>query len=174
MNSQDWMIGRSSISPGNPFRGAKRETPGRLISPPALRIMGRSLESDTVDTPLPSMEYTDPQRGRRIAVGRNIVEKIIRDHYVSGEKKPGKEGAIRIDQTLTQDATGTMAYLPVAAMGAPPGGAGRAGGAGAWQGRAPGPGGAWVSDVPLHRVPFRLPQSSTEYPSPSDRSVLTR
>src|SRR3990170_329589 len=113
------MIGRSSISPGNPFRGAKRETPGRLISPPALRIMGRSLESDTVDTPLPSMEYTDPQRGRRIAVGKNIVEKTIRDHYVSGEKKPGKEVAIRIDQTLTQDATGTMAYLQFEAMGVP-------------------------------------------------------
>ena len=44
-------------------------------------------------------------------MGKNIVEKIIRDHYVSGEKKPGKEVAIRIDQTLTQDATGTMAYL---------------------------------------------------------------
>src|SRR3972149_2229681 len=119
MNSQDWMIGRSSISPGNPFRGAKRETPGRLISPPALRIMGRSSGSDTVDTPLPSKEYTDPLSGRRIAVGKNIVEKIIRDHYVSGEKKPGKEVAIRIDQTLTQDATGTMAYLQFEAMGVP-------------------------------------------------------
>src|SRR3989337_802811 len=49
----------------------------------------------------------------------NIVEKIIRDHYVSGEKKPGKEVAIRIDQTLTQDATGTMAYLQFEAMGVP-------------------------------------------------------
>jgi aconitate hydratase len=52
-------------------------------------------------------------------VGRNIVEKIIKNHYVSGERKPGKEVAIRIDQTLTQDATGTMAYLQFEAMGVP-------------------------------------------------------
>ncbi len=52
-------------------------------------------------------------------MGRNIVEKIIKSHYVSGEKKPGKEVAIRIDQTLTQDATGTMAYLQFEAMGVP-------------------------------------------------------
>jgi aconitate hydratase len=64
-------------------------------------------------------KHTDLERGRRINVGRNIVEKIIRDHYVSGEKKPGKEVAIRIDQTLTQDATGTMAYLQFEAMGVP-------------------------------------------------------
>src|SRR3989337_3732504 len=49
----------------------------------------------------------------------NIVEKIIRDHYVSGEKKPGKEVAVRIDQPLTQDATGTMAYRRFEAMGVP-------------------------------------------------------
>jgi len=52
-------------------------------------------------------------------VGRNIVQKIIDAHYVAGEKKPGKEVAIRIDQTLTQDATGTMAYLQFEAMGVP-------------------------------------------------------
>jgi aconitate hydratase len=52
-------------------------------------------------------------------VGRNIVEKIIKDHYVAGDRKPGKEVAIRIDQTLTQDATGTMAYLQFEAMGVP-------------------------------------------------------
>jgi aconitate hydratase len=52
-------------------------------------------------------------------VGRSIVEKIIRNHYVSGEMKPGKEVGIRIDQTLTQDATGTMAYLQFEAMGVP-------------------------------------------------------
>ncbi len=52
-------------------------------------------------------------------MGRNIVEKIIRNHYVSGEMKTGKEVAIRIDQTLTQDATGTMAYLQFESMGVP-------------------------------------------------------
>ena len=52
-------------------------------------------------------------------MGRNIVEKIIKNHYVSGDRKPGKEVAIRIDQTLTQDATGTMAYLQFESMGVP-------------------------------------------------------
>src|SRR3970040_2124903 len=56
---------------------------------------------------------------RRNIVGRNIVEKIIRSHYVTGEMKPGREVGIRIDQTLTQDATGTMAYLQFEAMGVP-------------------------------------------------------
>ncbi len=40
-----------------------------------------------------------------------LTEKIISEHLVSGEMKPGDEIALRIDQTLTQDATGTMAYL---------------------------------------------------------------
>ena len=42
----------------------------------------------------------------------NITEKLIKSHLVSGEMIPGKEIAIKIDQTLTQDSTGTMAYLP--------------------------------------------------------------
>jgi aconitate hydratase len=47
----------------------------------------------------------------------NIVEKILSKHRMSGELTPGKELAIRIDQTLTQDATGTMAYLQFESMG---------------------------------------------------------
>lgn len=47
----------------------------------------------------------------------NIVEKILSKHRLSGELTPGKELAIRIDQTLTQDATGTMAYLQFESMG---------------------------------------------------------
>src|SRR5437762_11141378 len=50
---------------------------------------------------------------------QNLVQKIISEHLISGEMKPGKEVAIRIDQTLTQDATGTMAYLQFEAMGIP-------------------------------------------------------
>jgi aconitate hydratase len=50
---------------------------------------------------------------------QNLVQKIIAEHLVSGEMKPGKEIAIRIDQTLTQDATGTMSYLQFEAMGIP-------------------------------------------------------
>ncbi len=48
-----------------------------------------------------------------------IVQKIIDAHYVSGSRVIGEPVAIRIDQTLTQDATGTMAYLELEAMGVP-------------------------------------------------------
>ena len=48
-----------------------------------------------------------------------LVQKIIEAHYVSGSRVPGEVVAIRIDQTLTQDATGTMAYLELEAMGIP-------------------------------------------------------
>lgn len=47
-----------------------------------------------------------------------VVQKIIDKHFVSGEKVAGQPVAIKIDQTLTQDATGTMAYLELEAMGA--------------------------------------------------------
>ena len=47
----------------------------------------------------------------------NIVDKIISSHRVSGGTKPGDEVALRIDQCLTQDATGTMAYLQFESMG---------------------------------------------------------
>lgn len=49
----------------------------------------------------------------------NLTQKIIKDHLVSGEMTPGAEIALRIDQTLTQDATGTMAYLQFEAIGLP-------------------------------------------------------
>ena len=49
-------------------------------------------------------------------MGLTIVEKIIKNHLVSGDMTVGSEVAIRIDQTLTQDATGTMAYLQLEAM----------------------------------------------------------
>ena len=47
----------------------------------------------------------------------NITRKILSAHLVSGTLTPGKECAIKIDQTLTQDSTGTMAYLQFEAMG---------------------------------------------------------
>jgi aconitate hydratase len=50
-------------------------------------------------------------------MGKNIVKKILSAHLVEGTMNPGEEIAIRIDQTLTQDATGTMAYLQFEAMG---------------------------------------------------------
>jgi len=51
-------------------------------------------------------------------MGASITEKIIRRHLLTGQCVPGGEIGIRIDQTLTQDATGTMAYLEFEAMGA--------------------------------------------------------
>ncbi|MBQ1334414.1 MAG: aconitate hydratase, partial [Clostridia bacterium] len=49
----------------------------------------------------------------------NLAEKIISAHLVSGEMAPGEQIALKIDQTLTQDATGTMAYLQFQAMDTP-------------------------------------------------------
>lgn len=50
-------------------------------------------------------------------MAQTIIQKIIEDHYIQGDRETGKEIAIKIDQTLTQDATGTMAYLQFEAIG---------------------------------------------------------
>ncbi len=50
-------------------------------------------------------------------MGKNLVYKILGSHLIQGVLEPGAELAIKIDQTLTQDATGTMAYLQFEAMG---------------------------------------------------------
>ena len=50
-------------------------------------------------------------------MGRTIAQKIIESHLLSGEMKAGEEIGLKIDQTLTQDATGTMAYLEFESMG---------------------------------------------------------
>lgn len=50
-------------------------------------------------------------------MGYTLAQKIIKSHLISGEMKPGAEIGLRIDQTLTQDATGTMAYLEFEAIG---------------------------------------------------------
>ncbi len=50
-------------------------------------------------------------------MGYTIAQKIIKNHLVCGEMETGKEIGLKIDQTLTQDATGTMAYLQFEAMG---------------------------------------------------------
>ncbi|WP_302842050.1 aconitate hydratase [uncultured Ruminococcus sp.] len=52
-------------------------------------------------------------------MGLTLTEKILKAHLVDGEFVKGQEIGIRIDQTLTQDATGTMAYLEYEAMGVP-------------------------------------------------------
>jgi aconitate hydratase len=52
-------------------------------------------------------------------MGRTLAQKIIAEHLVSGQMNVGEDIGLRIDQTLTQDATGTMAYLEFEAMGVP-------------------------------------------------------
>ena len=52
-------------------------------------------------------------------MGKTIAQKIIASHLVSGDMTPGSEISLKIDQTLTQDATGTMAYLEFETMGIP-------------------------------------------------------
>lgn len=53
------------------------------------------------------------------AMGYTLSQKIIKNHLVSGDMTPGSEIGLKIDQTLTQDATGTMAYLQLEAMNIP-------------------------------------------------------
>lgn len=60
-------------------------------------------------------EGVSRRRGTRM--GKNLFEKIIGEHLVSGAMEAGAEVGIRIDQTLTQDALGTMAYLQFESMG---------------------------------------------------------
>ena len=54
-----------------------------------------------------------------VTMGLTLTEKILKAHLVDGEFVKGQEIGIRVDQTLTQDATGTMAYLEYEAMGVP-------------------------------------------------------
>lgn len=52
-------------------------------------------------------------------MGMNLARKILSEHLIKGKLEPGTEISLKIDQTLTQDATGTMAYLQFEAMGIP-------------------------------------------------------
>jgi len=52
-------------------------------------------------------------------MGYNVAQKLIKDHLLSGSMVAGKDISIKIDQTLTQDSTGTMAYLQFEALGIP-------------------------------------------------------
>ena len=47
----------------------------------------------------------------------NVTQKIIKSHLISGKMEPGEEIALKIDQTLCQDATGTLVMLELEAMG---------------------------------------------------------
>jgi hypothetical protein len=52
-------------------------------------------------------------------MAQSLTHKIIREHLIEGEMIPGREIGIKMDQTLTQDSTGTMVYLEFNAMGIP-------------------------------------------------------
>ena len=58
-----------------------------------------------------------PASRAEVAMGWNVAQKLIRSHLAEGEMLPGREIGIRIDQTLTQDATGTLVMLELEAMG---------------------------------------------------------
>ena len=49
-------------------------------------------------------------------MGKTLAYKILEDHLLEGELRPGEEITIKMDQTLTQDSTGTMVYLQLEAM----------------------------------------------------------
>ena len=51
-----------------------------------------------------------------IPMGKNVAQKLIETHLVDGNMQPGEEIGLKIDQTLTQDATGTMVMLEFEAM----------------------------------------------------------
>ena len=63
------------------------------------------------------MGYNLEKQTRGDKMAGTITEKILIDHIIEGEPKAGSEVALRIDNTLTQDATGTMAYLQFEAIG---------------------------------------------------------
>ena len=52
-------------------------------------------------------------------MGKNLAHKILGSHLISGTLEPHQEIAVAIDQTFTQDATGTMTYLQFEALGIP-------------------------------------------------------
>src|SRR4051812_35179321 len=56
-------------------------------------------------------------RGMEAAMASNVTRKLIESHRVEGAMTPGEEIGLRIDQTLTQDATGTLVMLELEAMG---------------------------------------------------------
>ena len=65
------------------------------------------------------IDYDLVNRTGKESMGKNLVQKIFEAHLVSGHLKPHEDIAISIDQTLTQDATGTMAFLQFEALGIP-------------------------------------------------------
>jgi aconitate hydratase len=66
-----------------------------------------------------TIDYDFFIKQERNAMGKNLVQKVFETHLISGRLERGEDIAISIDQTLTQDATGTMTYLQFEALGIP-------------------------------------------------------
>ena len=114
----------SGCEPGTPsrrtlpskFSGA---TPAGTFMSTSAKEHGRrsgingSREQPSVD------EIDDGTQGHdwSTAMSSNVTQKLIRSNLVQGDMKPGEEIGIRIDQTLTQDATGTLVMLELESMG---------------------------------------------------------
>ena len=77
-------------------------------NPPILTRMGRESER---------LSPSGHKGAKETHMGMTIAQKILKAHLVDGEMVLGQEIGLKIDQTLTQDATGTMAYLQFEAMG---------------------------------------------------------
>src|SRR5699024_4933472 len=90
---------------GGPGRGSWS---GRARIPGGTRTVGESPPTGLVGGPPCEEDCSMP---------RNVAQKLLADHLVEGTLDPGSEIGLRVDQTLTQDATGTMVMLELEAMG---------------------------------------------------------
>jgi hypothetical protein len=66
--------------------------------------------------PVHSTNFTIKNTQRRRFMTQNVTQRLITSHLVSGQMKQGEEIALKIDQTLTQDATGTLALRRIRAL----------------------------------------------------------
>ena len=93
-----------------------------MIMAPTTGVVGRPLHlSHKFFTQKGSIQYGPKQQelpnSRCCVMGKNIAQKLIESHLLSGKMVIGEEIGLKIDQTLTQDATGTMVMLELEAMG---------------------------------------------------------
>src|SRR5699024_2886823 len=101
---------------------APKGRPRRRESPPPARATSALAWAPAGIRPtLGSRAAVGPSAARNTwegtAMARNVAQKLIASHLVEGDLTPGSEVGLRVDQTLTQDATGTMVMLELEAMG---------------------------------------------------------
>src|SRR5699024_1301660 len=100
-----WLGRRASAGLGGPGQG---RWSGRARIPGGTRTVGAGPPTGLVGGPPCEEDCSMP---------RNVAQKLLADHLVEGTLDPGSEIGLRVDQTLTQDATGTMVMLELEAMG---------------------------------------------------------